>query len=159
MTDPKSSAFVPPINWDNVTARSAIHDRLLAEARPINRDAVLAALAAAAITHVTVRFDGYGDSGQIEGGEAKCDEAIVEIPEAELAWLRTDWNTDQHQHERVSLRLAIENVVYDCLEETHQGWEINDGAFGEVTFDVAERTVTLDYNARYSDIEYFQHIF
>ena len=129
MTDPKPSVPIRPVNWDEVAAQSAIHNRLIAGARPINRDAILAALAAVAITHVTVRFDGCGDSGQIESGEAKRGDAIVEIPQTELAWLRVDWNTEQRQHERVSLRHAIETVVYDCLEETHQGWEINDGAF------------------------------
>ena len=159
MTDPKPAASIPAINWDDVTARSATHNRLIAEARPINRSALLQGLADAGITHIVVIFDGCGDSGQIESVEAMRGDAIVEMPETELAWLRMDWNTDQHQHERVSLRQAIEAVVYDCLEETHQGWEINDGAFGEVTFDVAERTITLDYNERYTDSEYFQHVF
>ena len=38
------------------------------------------------------------------------------------------------------------------LEQTHGGWENNDGAYGEFTFDVAERTIKLDFNERISDI-------
>lgn len=159
MTDPKPTASTPAINWDDVSARSAIHDRLIAEARPINRDFALAALADAGITLVVVTFDGYGDSGQIEDVAAKRGDTATELPAIEIAWLRCDWNTHQHEHDRVSLRHAIEAVVYDCLETTHQGWEINDGAFGEVTFDLAERTITLDYNERFTDREYFQHVF
>lgn len=159
MTDRKPTASTPAINWDEVTARSAIHDCLVTEARPINRAALLQALADAGITLVVVSFDGYGDSGQIENVESHCGGTVVELPAIEIDWLRADWNTDQHQHERMSLRLAIENVVYDCLEETHQGWEINDGAFGEITFDVAKRTITLGYNERFTDSEYCQHIF
>ena len=158
MTDPKPTS-IPPINWDEVSAQSATHNRLIAAARPINRATLLQCLADAGITHVIVRFDGYGDSGQIENAEAKHGDTVVQLPPIEIAWLRAEWNSSEHQHERISLRLAIEAVVYDCLEETHQGWEINDGAFGEVTFAVAARTITLDYNARYTDTEYFQHVF
>lgn len=159
MTDRKPTASTPAINWDDVTARSAIHDCLVTEARPINRAALLQALADAGITLVVVTFDGYGDSGQIEDVEVKCGDAVAEFPAIEIDWLRCDWNTDQHERDRVSLHHAIETVVYDCLEATHQGWEINDGAFGEVTFDVVKRTITLDYNERFTDSEYCQHIF
>ena len=159
MTDPKPSASIPAINWDEVTARSATHNRLIAKARPINRAALLQALADAGITLVVVSFDGYGDSGQIENVESQRGDTVVTLPAIEIDWLRTDWTTEQNQHERASLRHAIETVVYDCLEETHQGWEINDGAYGEVTFDIAERTITLDYNERFTDSEYFQHVF
>ena len=159
MNDPKITASNPPINWDEVNAHSATLNRLIAEARPINRAVLLQGLADAGITHVTVSFDGYGDSGQIESIEAKCGDAIVELPAIEIAWLRAEWNIPEHRHDRIGLRQAVEEVVYDCLEETHDGWEINDGAFGEVTFDVAERTITLDYNERYSEIEYFRHVF
>ena len=41
----------------------------------------------------------------------------------------------------MSLEAAIETLVYDYLETTHPGWEINDGAFGTFVFDVAERTI------------------
>ena len=159
MTDPKPTASIPTINWEEVSARSAIHDRLVAKARPINRAALLQGLADAGTTHVSVSFDGYGDSGQIEDIEVTSGDTVVEFPAMEIDWLRADWNTDQHRNDRISLRQAIETVVYDCLEETHLGWEINGGAFGEVTFDVAERTITLDYNQRYTDSEYFQHVF
>jgi len=159
MIGPKPTASMLPFNWHDVTARSAIHDRLVAEARPINRTALLQGLADAGITHVVVYFDGYGDSGQIEDVAAKRGDTAAAFPAIEIDWLRADWEMDHHQHDRVSLRQAIETVVYDCLEETHQGWEINDGAYGEVTFDIAERTITLDYNERFTDSEYFQHVF
>jgi uncharacterized protein DUF6878 len=32
----------------------------------------------------------------------------------------------------------------------YAGWEINDGAFGELTFEVANRGITLNYNHRYT---------
>jgi hypothetical protein len=41
----------------------------------------------------------------------------------------------------------------------HGGWENNEGAYGEFTFDVAQRTITLDYNERVETSEYSQHMF
>jgi len=35
----------------------------------------------------------------------------------------------------------------------------SDGAYGDFTFDVAERTITVDYNERYMQSEYSQHVF
>ena len=43
--------------------------------------------------------------------------------------------------------------------ETHDGWENSDGAYGDFTFDVAERTITLDYNERHMESDYSQHVF
>ncbi len=39
----------------------------------------------------------------------------------------------------MSVRDAIERLAYDFLEETHDGWENSDGAYGDFIFDVAER--------------------
>ena len=50
-------------------------------------------------------------------------------------------------------------VAYDFLSETHGGWENNDGAYGEFSFDVAARTITLDYNERYTATEFYSHEF
>ena len=49
--------------------------------------------------------------------------------------------------------------MYDFLAQTHSGWEDNEGAFGEFTFDIAARTITLDYNERYIESANDQHVF
>ena len=54
---------------------------------------------------------------------------------------------------------AIEILVYDVLSQKHGGWENNDGAYGEYTFDVAERTITLDYNERHMESDHSMHMF
>ncbi|MGH6740433.1 MAG: DUF6878 family protein, partial [Bradyrhizobium sp.] len=59
----------------------------------------------------------------------------------------------------ISIADVIERLVYDLLTDTHCGWENNDGAYGDFIFDVAERTITLDYNERYTESNYTQHIF
>jgi hypothetical protein len=52
----------------------------------------------------------------------------------------------------------VERLVFDCLAEKHLGWEINEGSYGDVVFDVAERAITLNYNERFVDSEYSQHV-
>jgi hypothetical protein len=49
-----------------------------------------------------------------------------------------------------SLKKLIESVCYDVLKSACDGWEINDGSYGEFTFDVEKRKVTLDFNERIS---------
>ena len=53
----------------------------------------------------------------------------------------------------------LESLAYDFLEQSHGGWEDNEGAFGEFTFDVTERTISLDYNERYVEHVNHQHEF
>jgi hypothetical protein len=43
--------------------------------------------------------------------------------------------------------------------DTHCGWENNDGAYGDFIFDVAKRTITLDFNERYTASDYSQNVF
>lgn len=55
------------------------------------------------------------------------------------------------------LREIIEDVCYAALSETHGGWENNDGAYGDFTFDVPHRTITLEFNERYTATDYYEH--
>lgn len=132
----------------------------LAEAiRPTNKAALFDALARSGITTVVVQFDGSCDSGQIESIEARIGENLVDLPDAKIEIARSRWGNPEIERSAFSMRDAVEQLAYDFLEETHFGWENNDGAFGEFTFDVAARTITLDYNERITDADYSQHLF
>ncbi len=126
---------------------------------PANKAALFEALAGAGITTVVVQFDGAGDSGQVESIEAKIGENPVDLPDAKIEIAQSRWGSSEIERSTLSIRDAVEQLAYDFLEETHDGWENNDGAYGEFTFDVAERAVTLDYNERISDAVYSQHVF
>ena len=54
---------------------------------------------------------------------------------------------------------AIEHMAYELLGQTHGGWENNAGAYGEFIFDVAAETITLEFNMRFEDSEFFEHTF
>jgi hypothetical protein len=127
--------------------------------RPANKTALFDALAAAGITSVLVHFDGSGDSGQIEDVDATAGDQPAEIPNGDIEIAQVHWGNPEIERTTFSVREAIESLAYDFLEQTHGAWEDNEGAYGEFTFDVAQRTITLDYNERVETSEYSQHMF
>ncbi len=140
-------------------AKEAARTRLAEQLRPANKAALFDALSAAAIAEVVVNFDGYGDSGQIESIEVRGANGEAALPDTEIE-LASPTNDGQDVDRRtLPLARAIEELAYDLLEETHAGWENNDGAYGEFVFDVAERTVTLDHNSRYTAVDSYTHEF
>ncbi len=124
-----------------------------------NKTVLFDALAAAGIETVTVIFDGYGDSGQIERIDVEPGEGTILLPADRIEIARTIWESPEIERLTQTVQEAIETLVYDFLSQVHSGWEINDGAYGEFTFDVAERTIKLDYNERYTSSENFSHEF
>jgi len=151
-----SPATPSPASHD---AMRAIRDALAAKLRQRNKATLFDALCAAGIHQVVVSFDGYGDSGQIESLEAKAGDEIVALPSDAVDIGIAIWGQAEGEMRSMSLREAVEQLCYDCLEETHSGWENSDGAYGDFLFDVAERTITLDYNERYLVSEHSSHRF
>jgi len=72
---------------------------------------------------------------------------------------RVEYGSLEIVREVFTVKEAIERLAYDFLEETHGGWENNEGAYGDFLFDVTERTITLNYNERIETSEYTQHVF
>ena len=133
--------------------------RLEADLRPANKTALFDALAAAGVSLVSVAFDGSGDSGQIESIDAFAGEATTEFPAGAIEIAEPLPDGSGVERKTISIHDAIEHLAYDFLEETHGGWEDNEGAYGEFTFDVAERKITLEYNERFIETEYSEHEF
>lgn len=127
--------------------------------RPTNKATLFDALAEAGISAIIVEFDGYGDSGQIEGIEAKAGEEDAELPCTIITLNTLDWHDTEPTESAMAVREAIEHMAYDFLNQTHSGWENNEGAFGTFTFDVAERSIALDYRERFIDLECHEHRF
>lgn len=123
-----------------------------------NKTVLFDALVASGITQIVVTFDGYGDSGQIEEVTARNGDGIIAIPERMVELFDPASSQSEPRPSGVSIASAVETLAYDVLAQTHCGWENNDGAYGDIVFDVAERTITLDYNERYSTSENFNHI-
>jgi len=158
MTDTQT-APVPALDFTAWDQKEREQIRLANELLPANKTALFDALAAAGIEIVTVVFDGYGDSGQIENIEAKAGDEIIALPPSQIEIAAPVWGSSEIEHQTQPACEAIETLVYAFLSQTHGGWENNDGAYGDFTFDVAERTITLDYNERHMESDHSQNIF
>ncbi len=154
MTD--TSDTTPLSDWE---MKAVARAKLEAELFTLNKATVLNALTLAGITRVVVSFDGYGDSGQIENVEARTGDDPVTMPAAAIEIAEAVWDQAEPARSFVSIAEAVERLAYDVLEKTHCGWENNDGAYGDIIFDVAEETITLDYNERYTASENYTHTF
>lgn len=149
----------PSFDPDDFMARLRAYEQRAAELHPANKASLFAAFTAAGITHVTVAFDGVGDSGQIEDIEVKAGDAFAELPDTQVEIARTDFHCEE-VHRRVEpIREAVESVCYLILEAKHAGWENNEGAYGDFVFDVAADTITLDFNYRIERSENHTHEF
>ena len=113
--------------------------------------AILPRLQDAGIARVEIRFDGCGDSGAVE--ECACLDAAgagIPCPDVTLLEGEADSVARAGSREPQSLGRALEQLTYLALERHHPGWEINDGACGELVIDVAEATFVLDCSLRFT---------
>ena len=128
-------------------------ERAAAAAANANRRAlVFDALEAAGVTCLTVDFDGEGDGGQLEDVVALAGEQLVELPTTPIVTQVPAADPGLLTSPDQSLRATVEDLCYEYLEEKEGGWENNDGAYGEFRFDVTERTIELEFNARFTDV-------
>ena len=111
---------------------------------------ILPRLQEAGIARVEIRFDGCGDSGAVE--ECAClDAAGAGIPCPDVTLLEGEAGSVDRtgSREPQSLGQALEQLTYLALERHHPGWEINDGACGQLVIDVAEATFVLYCSLRF----------
>jgi hypothetical protein len=155
-TEPTDVSVSLPDPWQQQERELA---RIAKEVLPANKKALFDALTAAGITTVIVNFDGCGDSGQIEMIEVKAGDDVIPLPTVQIEIASAVWGSSTIGHQTRPLEEAIEILVYDVLNQKHGGWEDNDGAYGEYIFDVAERTITLDYNERHMESDHSMHVF
>ncbi|WP_070156250.1 DUF6878 family protein [Sphingobium phenoxybenzoativorans] len=112
---------------------------------------ILQRLQEAGIARVEIRFDGCSDSGAVE--ECVCLDAAgaaIECPDVKLPEGEAHPADGSGSEQLQSLGQALEQLTYLALERHHPGWEINDGACGELVIDVAEATFVLDCSLRFT---------
>ena len=126
-----------------------------------NKEILLDILAREGVETVTVRFDGGGDDGQIETSDLPSEVASIVVEGSRVSqgavW-SAGINTVRWK-ENCRVGEIVDSICYQALEMLYGGWENNDGAFGEFVFNVKDRTISLDFNARYVESELFQHQF
>jgi uncharacterized protein DUF6878 len=124
-----------------------------------NKTALFDALATGRIDTVEVTFNGYADEGQIDGAVTDGEGALTDLHSINVEIVRVEWGSQRVTRQILSVKDAIEKLVYDLLQQTYAGWQNNQGAYGDFLFDIAERTITLNFNERIETSEYTQHVF
>ncbi len=159
----KESTLVAPIgtvaapSFAEIFAQQSERLAKRAALRPANKERLFDGLSAAGITHVTVVFDGSGDSGQVESITAWAGETAVDLPAAEIAYAALTSDEPEIEIRQLPLAEVVEQLAYDFLSDTHGGWENNEGAYGEFCFDAAARSIHLEFNERFTSSELFTH--
>ena len=156
-TEPTLTAPLRPstVDFGAILAGHAEQAARIEALRPGNKDRLFDGLMAAGITHVTVIFDGAGDSGQIESIGAWSGDKAVDLPATEISYAAITWDAPEVEMRSLSLEDVVEQLVYDFLSDTHGGWENNDGAYGEFCFDAGARCIHLEFNERFTSSELF----
>ena len=110
---------------------------------------------------IIAEYDGYGDSGQFENIFDDDGGALTHLLESETIshepiekWGSYDGKWESRQVTESPIIDFLENIAYDLLEVYHGGWEINDGAFGQVVFDVEKGSISIQHNTRFTDSEF-----
>lgn len=106
------------------------------------RATLIAALKAAAVADVTISYDGYGDEGQIESITAHNAEGL----EIDLKALPSNPGEPCGPLEDL-----VDDYAWHLIEAHHDGFENNQGTYGEVAIDVVNDAITIDHNDRYID--------
>lgn len=141
-------------------AKSSAFAALRAQIFPDNKRTLFEVLASAGIDTVVVEFDGCGDSGQIESVSGfTADNEEIALPSAPVEMREVIFDDLTISLVARTPHEIIEAMAYDFLEQTHSGREDGDGAFGRFTFAVADQSITLEFNERYVDSNYYQHEF
>jgi hypothetical protein len=99
-----------------------------------NKNAIFEALEALKVVKVLVTWNGGGDSGGIESIEAS-DKAGKEVK------LDVPFTLGGKLNE------VIENFCMDWVDNKGSaGWYNNEGGYGEATFNVEDRTISIDHS-------------
>lgn len=135
------------------------HDPVLTH----NRTALLDALRAADATSAVISYSGYGDSGNAneisirnaDGGEINGT-ATVTVMQARSRYVEGKWETS-HVLVDQSLRDALGAFADHAVGLYHPGFGNNEGGDGEITFDCAESTITMDHRDLYVESVHSGH--
>lgn len=114
-----------------------------------SKSVMLADLAMCSVAVAVVEYDGSGDDGSLTGTSffGTVDEYAKFRDPTRGRGAETVELSDE-------VREMIEDYAWDLLEAYYSGWENNEGATGEIIFDVNEGTVTIHHGVRVESIEY-----
>jgi hypothetical protein len=105
------------------------------------------------ITGILIRYDGSGDSGQIEEIQY-CTEPIDAIEDVED---NVHFDSPELCVLSSGLKSRIEDFTYNKLLEDIEDWYNNEGGYGTVSIMVPSGQYSIDNNIRVIDYENYTH--
>lgn len=116
---------------------------------------------------IKVTFDGAGDSGQVEDIVFASATAVIPVLPISLGECEIETGSRYHDGkwskvitlQEMSIETAVETIVYDILNRTYGGWEINAGSYGEINFNVETGRITCCLSTRIEQIDYTESTF
>ena len=133
------------------------------DARTLNRDRLLAALAGIGVLRVVVAYDGGGDSGDVSEVSVEPPELLPRLRAETMALRcrmgefrdgRYHYHTADHP---MSLHRALADFTLDWVADTHNGWENNEGGNGSVTLDVVAGALKLEHTEYFTESQDYVH--
>ena len=110
-------------------------------------------LADIGITGILIRYDGAGDSGQIEEIQY-CTEPINDIEDVED---NVYYENPELSELNSGLRSQIEDFAYRKLLEGIEDWYNNEGGYGTVSIMIPSGKYQINNNIRVIDYEHYTH--
>jgi hypothetical protein len=105
------------------------------------------------ITGILIRYDGSGDSGQIEEIQY-CTEPIDAIEDVED---NVHYESPELSVLSSDLKSRIEDFTSDKLLENIEDWYNNEGGYGTVSIMIPSGQYSIDNNIRVIDYENYTH--
>ena len=138
------------------------------EAVRANRQPLLTALAALAITQLVVRYEGGGDSGDVSELEifpellAQANIAnTLKVEQLTYHCLAGEYQDGEYryflQEQQSSIDSALRDFVLTWVDAHHGGWENNDGGSGTMTINVSEGTFRLEHTEYYTECSNYEY--
>ena len=138
------------------------------EAVRANRQPLLTALAALAITQLVVRYEGGGDSGDVSELEifpeslAQANIAhTLKVEQLTYHCLAGEYQDGEYryflQEQESSIDSALRDFVLTWVDAHHGGWENNDGGSGTMTINVTEGTFRLEHSEYYTECSNYEY--
>lgn len=116
------------------------------------------------IKQVSAEFDGCGDNGQFDNPDAEGEgdvDSFLNCPIISYSSV-TRYSKDKKEvlvkESDSTIKELVLDSFYYILEHRFGGWEINEGSYGTVYFNVDE-TGKIEYNRRVMDTEYSEEEF
>ena len=133
-TDSPTPASAPAIDWEALNAKWKAEREKAREKLNAERAGLLKALREKGVEEIEACYDGYADSGNVQGIEVTPDSVKLGDLEARLA-----------------------DFVWGIAYNLHPGFEINDGGEGTLTWDVESDRINVDHADFYTARNEYSH--